>query len=261
MKNLIEPSIYFSNLAYLNNNYIKLLLNNTSMNDLCFSNTESIKYIKEHNIKPVINYKLDIGLPNILHCKINDKLFISFPGISNNSDRLNCLNFNVEYCNNIECEVHKGFLYIFYRLKSEIELIIDVHKDSCNEIIFTGHSLGGAISKIAALYFKLKKDINSTCITFACPLLGPNSFGIQFNKNIPKSFTLCCQKDFLVKVPFYRYCNESNKYMISDNKEIVSYKDICSSYIYNFMTLNMNSHRLEYYIKYLIKIEFEVPNV
>ena len=143
----------------------------------------------------------------------------------------------------------------------EIELIIDVFIDMYDEIIFTGHSLGGAISKLSALYFKLYKDINSTCITFACPLIGNQSFGEQFSKYINNSYTLCCQKDFLVKIPFYRYCTEKNKYMIDNNNKIVLYKDICSSYILNILKFDVTSHRLEYYMKYLTSIEYEVPNV
>ena len=49
--------------------------------------------------------------------------------------------------------------------------------------------------------------------------------------------------------------------MIDNNENIVLYKDTCNSYIFNFIKFNVSNHRLEYYIKYLIKIEFQVPNV
>ena len=49
--------------------------------------------------------------------------------------------------------------------------------------------------------------------------------------------------------------------MIDNNNKIVLYKDICSSYILNIFKFDITRHRLEYYMKYLINIEFEVPNV
>lgn len=254
MKNLIEACIYFSNLAYLDNNYIK-----SKDYIKCFSDQKSFEFIEKNNLNPVINYKLDIGLPSILYCIYDNKLFISFPGINSNADKINCLNFNSQYSKDFKCNIHKGFLYIFNRLRSEIELIMDVNKELKMEIIFTGHSLGGAIAKLSSVYFKVNKDINSKCITFACPLIGGKCFAKIFNESVKNAFTLCCQKDFLIKIPFYRYCKEENKYMIDDNN-IVSYKDLCSSYIYNFLTGNVESHRLEYYLKYLISIEFEVPS-
>ena len=92
MKNLIEACIYFSNLAYLDNNYIKSEL---KYDTDCFSNLKSFKFIEKNNLNPIINYKLNIGLPSILYCINDNKLFISFPGINSNTDKINCLNFNL----------------------------------------------------------------------------------------------------------------------------------------------------------------------
>ncbi len=259
MNNLIESCIHFSNLSYTNTDFIRLSLSdNINLEDYKFCDRESIKYIKEKKLVPTINYKLNIGLPNILYCNYNNKLFISFPGISTNSDRLNCLNFKLKYNEELECYIHGGFTHIFNKLKSEIELIIDVFSNTYDEIIFTGHSLGASIAKYSALYFKMYKDINISCITFACPLMGDNTFIEQFDKHIIKTFTLCCQKDFLVKIPFHRYCSEKRKYMIDINNNIVLYKDICNSYIYNFIKLNIATHRLEYYMKILLNVDFQI---
>ena len=257
MNDLIKTSIHFCNLSYTNNEYIRLsLLDDANLEEEPSCNKESIYYIKQRNIIPTINCKLHIGLPNILHCIYNNKLYISFPGISSNIDKINCLSFNLQYNIKMNCNIHRGFIYIFNKLQSEIELIIDVFADTYDEIIFTGHSLGGAIAKYSALYFKLHKKINIKCITFACPLIGDNTFAEQFNKYITNSFTLCCQKDFLVKIPFNRQCDYKNKYMINDDKEIIPYKNICSSYIYNFLKFNLDSHRLDYYMKVIIKTDF-----
>ena len=261
MKNLVEACIHFSNLSYNDNNFIKSSLSDDiNLNDYCDCDKESINYIKNNKLVPTINYKYNIGLPNILYCNYNNKLYISFPGISNITDKLNCLNYNLKYNDELDCYIHRGFTYIFNKLKSEIELIIDVFSNTYDEIIFTGHSLGAAIAKYSALYFKIYKNIDIGCITFACPLMGDNTFAEQFNKHIIKIFTLCCQKDFLVKIPFHRCCHEINKYMIDTNNNIILYKDVCNSYIFNFLKFNVDNHRLEYYMKILIKLEFQIPS-
>ena len=106
-------------------------------------------------------------------------LFFSFPGIRTNQDKKNCLDFQYIENNYLDCKVHRGFQNIFLKLKDEIKLIIDIYLESkhVKEIYFVGHSLGGAIAKINALYFSNLFDmLNVSSITFASPLIGDKKF-------------------------------------------------------------------------------------
>ena len=254
MNKYLKDTLHFCNLSYYSNNWIRqnlkkgINLNNYEL--------KSINFVKKNELNVNISNKLDLGLPNILHCKKEKILFISFPGIRSNNDKFNCLNFKLNYNIYLNCNVHKGFSSIFYKLKDEIDLLLNIHND-INEIVFSGHSLGGAIAKIFALYCKLHYNFKVYCYTFACPLIGDNSFANTLNNNLSNTFTLCCEKDFLIRIPSWRTCNENRKYMIHNNS-LVKYVNLTNYYLYNFLKLAAESHRLYYYIDFIENNRFDL---
>lgn len=63
-------------------------------------------------------------------------------------------------------------------------------------VVFSGHSLGGALATLAAVQFaKQYPDITVTCVTFGSPRVGNGSFAEMFNK--------CCKGS-------YRFVNEDD---------------------------------------------------
>ena len=99
-------------------------------------------------------------------CKFDDILCISFRGTESIDDILTDLNISrvpIDFDFPIDLKediyVHRGFLNQFDSIKLNIdqEIIEYYIKDSNKKkIIFSGHSLGGALATIASLYFKLK---------------------------------------------------------------------------------------------------------
>lgn len=258
MSNYFEASIHFSNLAYYSEKWVSQQLK--FMKDIDEYEMESLNFLKKYNLRPKINNKKNLGLPNILYCLHKDVLFLSFPGIRTNQDKKNCLDF--EYIENkyLDCQVHRGFQNIFLKLKDEVKLIIDIYLESKNvkEIYFVGHSLGGAIAKINALYFSiLFEDVKISSITFASPIIGDKKFYIDLDKKLNFSFTLCCQKDFLIRIPMWRGCYDHNKYMI-DGKNMSKYKNRCNLYLYNFVTFNTDTHKLLHYMNFLKENDFNL---
>ena len=254
MNKYLEDTLYFCSLSYYTNKWIKehfkrgISLNNYEL--------KSINFVKKNELNVNISNKFDLGLPNILHCKKEKVLFISFPGIRNNDDKLNCLNFKLIYNIHLNSNIHKGFSNIFYKLKDEIDLLLNIN-NNINEIVFSGHSLGGAIAKIFALYCKLHYEFKVYCYTFACPLIGDNSFANILNNNLDNIFTLCCEKDFLIRIPSWRTCSENKKYMIHNNS-LVKYENLTNNYLYNFFKLKAESHRLYFYIQFIESHNFNL---
>lgn len=245
----IEQCFYLSEICYESNEWLSdILKKEFKVDDFLINDIRN--YLLEVDCEINVKQKNDIGLPNIGICEINNKLIISFSGLSSTLNLLSCLNYFLTYNNELECYVHNGFNNILYNLLDEINLIIDVKKK--NDIIFTGHSLGAAIAKIVCLHFNKIKGRNYSCVTFACPLVGDQSFGEQYDKFVKKSKTFLCQKDFVVNIPLFRKCIQKNCYMINGNR-IIPYKKKTCGYFYNLITFNVDTHRLRYLYKKIIK--------
>ena len=132
----------------------------------------------------------------ILICKYENYLSLCFRGTESKEDILVDLNiikvpFNLDIIDEENIPyVHKGFYNQFNSLKDDINKEIKKHLDNNENIklIFSGHSLGGAIATIASLHFKYKypnQDIS--CITFGSPRVGCINFANLFNNKINNS--------------------------------------------------------------------------
>lgn len=94
--------------------------------------------------------------------------------------------------------VHTGFLNQYLSVQSCIHEEIKKHteENKVKSIVFTGHSLGAAVSTIAALDFKLKNPKKIVkCITFASPRVGCSKFAKVFNEVIDVSHRVVYHRD------------------------------------------------------------------
>lgn len=114
--------------------------------------------------------------------------------------------------------IHAGFNNQFNAVRDEldsnIENFINNHfinnsnnsnnKDTIiePEIIFTGHSLGGALATIGSLYYKYKyPEITVSCITFGSPRVGSKQFVDIFNNKIDNSYRFVNDNDPVPCIP------------------------------------------------------------
>jgi len=136
---------------------------------------------------------------------LGNTLYIASRGTSSLKDAVQDLKMWRSRCEFLKnTNIHRGFLnqYLSIRTKlhKEIENRIDINI-KC--IIFTGHSLGAAISTIAALDFKLQNsDRIVKCITFASPRVGCQQFAKEFNKHVDISHRLVYHRDPVTFSPF-----------------------------------------------------------
>lgn len=130
----------------------------------------------------------------------------------------------------IDIKVHSGFNNQFLSVKEPLENTIDEfmnhhfqdnpvwgknyqNGEECNDnlnneteavptIIFTGHSLGGALATLSSLYFKCKyPEAEISCITFGSPRAGCSEFANLFNNNIEESYRFVNDNDPVPCVP------------------------------------------------------------
>lgn len=119
-----------------------------------------------------------------------EKLIIAFRGTSSRDDVLTDLNISREKLPLMGMDkllwpqVHSGFATQFFSVNKHLE---DSIKDS-DDIIFCGHSLGGALATIGSLYYKFQyPEKNISCVTFGSPRVGDDQFVFYFNERIKNS--------------------------------------------------------------------------
>ena len=132
----------------------------------------------------------------------------------------------------IDIKVHSGFNNQFLSVREPLEAKVDdfmyqhfqkypvwgknyQNGEECNgnlnnkeeiepipTIIFTGHSLGGALATLSSLYFKCKyPEAEISCITFGSPRAGCSEFAKLFNENIDESYRFVNDNDPVPCVP------------------------------------------------------------
>lgn len=254
--NILELSLLVSNISYESNDWISNVKYNENFNldYYCINNInlKCIKFIRDNNLNIFIKQKNYFGLTNICVLEYEDKLIISFSGFSESVQLFNMLDFLLEYSNDLECYVHKGFNYIFKNISDEVKLIIDSYEKE--NIIFTGHSLGAGIAKIMCLFFNKVHERKYNCITFASPLIGNKSFEDAYSLYVRNTINFLSQDDFLIDFPFLRRYDQKKTYMIEE-KTVIPFRFSRYMLFYNFLTLNFDAHRLNYLYQNLSSIK------
>lgn len=176
---------------FLNDYQFKRDFNN-SINNMIYQELESINNIR------YISSKYDT---NLYIWKKDKILYITFRGTSSLVDvfiDLKCFPKNIKdkIC------VHQGFYDQFLSVEKQITGELDKHIDDIDEIIISGHSLGGGCATIASAYYG-EKYSNKTvsCITFGCPRVGNKKFIEWFSKNVNNNIRIVNKNDPITMIP------------------------------------------------------------
>jgi hypothetical protein len=179
-----------------------------SYNKHLFDNS-LINFVKIYNSNNILPFSLIYN---------ENKVFLSFRGSINFNDLLVNLRYNrINYDKNIK--IHNGYLDTYNKIKPLI--IKDLSKIIKNnkQIIFTGHSLGGAIATIAFIDLFKEKNIIKKCYTFGTPpyiMNNINNYTINDFSNKYDIITLFKNQNI----------NKNNKiWNICDNHKLETYYD------------------------------------
>lgn len=99
-------------------------------------------------------------------------------------------------------KVHRGFYeYFAEKHRYSIDELLKAIPRYTN-IVFAGHSLGGALATLSACYYGIEqREKNVYCISFGSPRVGDRKFAKKFKEVVFKSFRFVNKGDWVVKVP------------------------------------------------------------
>lgn len=134
-------------------------------------------------------------------------------------------------------KVHRGFYeYFTEKHRYAIDELLKANHNYTN-IVFVGHSLGGALATLSACYYGIEQsDKNVYCISFGAPRVGNGKFVKKFREVVFKSFRFVNKGDWVVKVP-----------------PSGLYKHVKTKYVVKSDLFEKNPHRLEQYCPCLKK--------
>lgn len=236
------------NLSYLEKNDLFFLYDNKP-----YEKNNSYLY----NLKRPIFHKTGENCQYI-SSEFNDKIIIAFRGTSCNSEIFSGFHFLKEKLvleNYIDFKnyphVHTGFYKKFISSKKLLNYKIFNYMQDIKDknIIFTGHSLGGAVATIATLYYyyKFLRDCFS-CVTFGSPRVGCSIFAKLFNKNIKNSVRFVNENDPITNLPSsWNFTHVDECKIIDNENDPIEGENIRGKFYTNFFY----NHSCERYIETL----------
>lgn len=148
-------------------------------------------------------------------------------------------------------KVHAGFYEQYHTIKDIIYQKIHTYLETEENpvIIFTGHSLGGALATIGAacmsIIFK-HRNVNVKCYTYGSPKVGNYEFVNIFNTFVNKSVRYVNNKDPVPMTPYLGYAHVKGFQHLNNTIDI--YK-----FTFPIMYIDKNDHYICNYKKQLCK--------
>lgn len=162
---------------------------------------------------------------NIFRC--DKELYIAFRGTESKKDVIADLKFRKELfisAKNKE-KVHRGFQGQLIAIETPLFKQIQDLDPQYEKIIFTGHSLGGALATIASLKYVVEYQGDPEkvhCITYGSPRVGNGSFTKLFNKTVKNVIRFTNWNDPVTIVPplLFAYRHVCQPTYLLDNRLI-----------------------------------------
>jgi hypothetical protein len=136
--------------------------------------------------------------------ELSKKVYVVFRGTRNNSEWYNNSYGELVNWNKSQIKVHRGFFDIYNSFKQDLKLALN-DIESYEEICFTGHSLGGALSTLAIfdIAIEQKQPIKLVQYAFGMPKVGNKFFADYFKSKIDlKCYQLVNTFDIVPLLPF-----------------------------------------------------------
>jgi len=134
----------------------------------------------------------------------NELLFVTFRGCQDAKEVLNCIETKVvQPFITKPIKISSPIWDRFDMEKESIESIVKdyVHNYKVSDIIFTGHSLGGALAQLTGNFCDFPST-NKHCITFGAPYVGDIAFKRDIENNINDIQRVVIKRDIVPQIKF-----------------------------------------------------------
>jgi hypothetical protein len=167
-------------------------------------------YADERDIPAPKNYKMIAFLDSSANTqcavfKSKDTLLVAFRGSQEARDYIQDIKLRkVEFTKRRpKSKVHRGFNQAYRDVRVRLHKIYSTHKKDVKEVIFTGHSLGGALATLASYDFKLdyNDEVKVSCVSLGSPRVGNRWFAKDFNKMIDDTTRIVNGGDPVTQLP------------------------------------------------------------
>jgi pimeloyl-ACP methyl ester carboxylesterase len=156
-----------------------------------------------------------------------------------------------------EPRVHKGFFiaftYVWPRILGAVRAAEKAARAAGHrnvEVMCCGHSLGGALATLAALYLRwsLPADVAIQMISFGAPRVGSYSFARLYDRCVPQSWRVVCDRDIVASLPKFgfMYKHAGTEVMVDRRGNVIADQ----SYVERFFQpprRSFRDHLLEHY--------------
>lgn len=157
----------------------------------------------------------------------NNEIIVAFKGSSSAKDFIQDAEFWMEKLivlnGGEEVFVHHGFLQDFNAISTavvnEVKTLLALHPTA--RIFLTGHSLGGALAKLAALEFSRVKLPLAAVVTFGSPRVGDKNFVALYEAALGGiTFRIVNENDIVPRTPgvLFGYRHPVNEVFLQDHE-------------------------------------------
>lgn len=137
----------------------------------------------------------------VLYMPSPRRLFVSFRGTCTLDDLAHVLDVRHKELHARGMHVHRGFYKKFMSLEEQITKEMDEHP-SLEEVIFTGHSMGGSLALIASYHYHQKhRNKKIRCHTFGAPQTGNPTFFRYLSRNVNELLCVRLKNDIVPNIP------------------------------------------------------------
>lgn len=185
--------------------------------------------------------------------KNKDIVHVTFRGTSSIQDVLKDLDIKRTRISG-KIKVHKGFYKQFKSIEIKLTKILLKLTDDAKRIIFSGHSLGGALAQIAAAYYgDIFEELFITCYTFGSPRVGNTYFVEWFSNSVDEHVRVVNEGDPVPMIPTMFYWTHTKNICIklSDNIQYLKNDTPWYKRIFELFKSHVSHHSCDEYIKKL----------
>lgn len=211
-----------------------------------FMEKKLYKYLKGEKLKELVDIRMDPIFYNGPQIRKNRSdvqgymiyskktLYITFRGSNDTQDLLACLDIRTENLGQNIC-IHKGYYSQFKAIEADItsDILRISSSLEIDKIVFSGHSLGGALATIAAPYYSniFRGSKYIACHTFGSTAVGNEEFVNWFNENVNENYRVECEYDIIPLLPIHKHVPNnvflSEDFISNEEYNIKNYIDLC----------------------------------